>query len=181
VGGHSDWHDWHGTGWTEDRLDNPGWLERFAASWDLQVGASYTARARQALGELRTLARRMVDDFRAGRPLSDADVAALNAYLAKGPARRQFRAAEGKPRVVLVPATRNWDWVVAETAASLANLLARGEPDRLKACENRDCGWIFYDESRNRSRRWCDSRACGNLIKVRRFRARRKSERGPGR
>lgn len=171
----SDWHDWHGTGRTEDRLDNPGWLKRFMASWGLYVDEPYTAQTRKALGELRTLGRRMVDDFRTGRPLSGSDVAALNACLARGPVRRQLVLEGGRPRVEHVSVARDWDWVLAETAASLAGLLARGEPERLKVCENRDCGWVFYDDSRNRSRRWCDSRACGNLIKVRRFRARQKS------
>jgi len=171
----SDWHDWHGTGRTEDRLTDPAWLKRFMASWGLHVDEPYTGRARTALGELRTLGRRMVEDFRTGGPLSEPDVAALNAYLARGPVRRQFVLEDGEPRVELVAAARDWDWVLAETAASLADLLAQGEPERLKVCENRDCRWVFYDDSRNRSRRWCDSRACGNLIKVRRFRARRKS------
>jgi predicted RNA-binding Zn ribbon-like protein len=57
--------------------------------------------------------------------------------------------------------------------------LETGEPGRLKACENVDCFWVFYDNSRNRTRRWCDSRGCGNLIKVRRFRAKRRAERKP--
>ncbi|MCL6580471.1 MAG: CGNR zinc finger domain-containing protein [Firmicutes bacterium] len=48
-----------------------------------------------------------------------------------------------------------------------------GELD--KVCANADCGWLFYDDSRNRSRRWCDGRYCGNLIKVRRFRAKVRS------
>lgn len=30
----------------------------------------------------------------------------------------------------------------------------------------------MYDESRNRTRRWCEAGACGNLLKVRQFRER---------
>jgi predicted RNA-binding Zn ribbon-like protein len=46
---------------------------------------------------------------------------------------------------------------------------------RLRAvshCGNARCGWFFIDESRNRSRRWCDMAACGNSAKVRAHRAR---------
>jgi len=37
--------------------------------------------------------------------------------------------------------------------------------------------WAFYDESKNRSRRWCSAAECGNLIKVRRFRERQRAAR----
>jgi predicted RNA-binding Zn ribbon-like protein len=43
---------------------------------------------------------------------------------------------------------------------------------RLRACGNRRCGWLFVDRSANGRRRWCDPKACGNRMKVRRFRAR---------
>jgi predicted RNA-binding Zn ribbon-like protein len=48
---------------------------------------------------------------------------------------------------------------------------------RLKACP--DCRWVFYDNTRNGSKRWClmtaggpDGRACGTISKVRRYRDR---------
>jgi predicted RNA-binding Zn ribbon-like protein len=43
---------------------------------------------------------------------------------------------------------------------------------RLRACGNRRCGWLFIDRSANGRRRWCDPLACGNRMKVRRYRAR---------
>ena len=53
-------------------------------------------------------------------------------------------------------------------------LVALGtERPRLRACGNRRCGWLFVDRSANGRRRWCDPKACGNRMKVRRFRARR--------
>jgi predicted RNA-binding Zn ribbon-like protein len=64
--------------------------------------------------------------------------------------------------------------VLAEMAVSVFQLLNEGSPDRLKVCRNPDCSWLFYDASLNHSRRWCSARACGNLLKVRRFRAERK-------
>ena len=47
------------------------------------------------------------------------------------------------------------------------------ERPRLRACGNRRCGWLFVDRSPNGRRRWCDPKACGNRMKVRRYRARR--------
>jgi predicted RNA-binding Zn ribbon-like protein len=46
------------------------------------------------------------------------------------------------------------------------------ERPRLRACGNRRCGWLFVDRSANGRRRWCDAKACGNRMKVRRYRAR---------
>src|SRR5437773_921598 len=47
-----------------------------------------------------------------------------------------------------------------------------GERRRLRACGNRRCGWLFVDRSASGRRRWCDAKACGNRMKVRRYRAR---------
>ena len=53
-------------------------------------------------------------------------------------------------------------------------LVALGtERPRLRACGNRRCGWLFVDRSASSRRRWCDPKACGNRMKVRRYRARR--------
>jgi predicted RNA-binding Zn ribbon-like protein len=63
---------------------------------------------------------------------------------------------------------------MAEIAASFARTLADGEKSRLRICDNPDCLWVYYDDTRNRSKRYCDDKMCGNLLKVRRFRARQK-------
>lgn len=47
------------------------------------------------------------------------------------------------------------------------------ELERLRQCPG--CGWLFFDESRNHSRQWCDMRFCGNRAKARRFHQRQKS------
>jgi predicted RNA-binding Zn ribbon-like protein len=57
-------------------------------------------------------------------------------------------------------------------ALSLEQYLTQGDLSRLRACPGDDCGWLFDDVSRNRSRQWCDMRDCGNVAKVRRYRSR---------
>ncbi len=49
---------------------------------------------------------------------------------------------------------------------------ADGTWSRLKLCANPDCGWAFFDRSRNRQGAWCTMAVCGNRLKNRRFRAR---------
>ena len=45
---------------------------------------------------------------------------------------------------------------------------------RLKACANPECAWVFYDRSRNQQGSWCAMAACGNRVKNRNLRARRR-------
>jgi len=60
-------------------------------------------------------------------------------------------------------------WVIAGDAADLLTSDALG---RVKECAGESCTWLFVDESRNRSRRWCDMGDCGNRAKARRYRER---------
>jgi predicted RNA-binding Zn ribbon-like protein len=52
-------------------------------------------------------------------------------------------------------------------------LLTTGPLDRLKACGG--CRFVFHDESKNRSRRWCSMDDCGTAEKIRRYVATRRT------
>jgi predicted RNA-binding Zn ribbon-like protein len=62
-------------------------------------------------------------------------------------------------------------WPVARSAAEL---LTSAKLARVKVCGGEGCGWMFLDESRNASRKWCESRDCGNRERVRHYLARKK-------
>ncbi|MBB2973136.1 CGNR zinc finger domain-containing protein [Mesorhizobium sp. RMAD-H1] len=50
------------------------------------------------------------------------------------------------------------------------------QPERLsrvRVCPN--CHWLYVDNSRNRSRRWCDMTVCGNRAKARRHYERKRT------
>lgn len=49
-----------------------------------------------------------------------------------------------------------------------------GNWSRLRACANPECQWVFYDRSRNQQGNWCDMAVCGNRMKNRQLRARRR-------
>ncbi|MGW0807468.1 CGNR zinc finger domain-containing protein [Nonomuraea sp. NPDC002799] len=65
--------------------------------------------------------------------------------------------------------------VAADCGVALAHLLVDGEVERLRTCSAPDCDRVFVDESRNRSRVYCDSRTCGNRMHVAAYRARRRA------
>ena len=53
---------------------------------------------------------------------------------------------------------------------SAVSLLTSAKLERLRRCGRSTCYWLFIDETRNHSRRWCEMASCGNVVKVRRFR-----------
>jgi predicted RNA-binding Zn ribbon-like protein len=64
-------------------------------------------------------------------------------------------------------------WQISESAT---NLLISGDLTRIRHCVNDVCNWLFLDTSRNRTRQWCVMQDCGNVAKVRRFRAKQQAE-----
>lgn len=168
----SDWQD-HRTGRHEDRLLQPAWIEQFLADWELQPAQLLDIPTQQELIGLRTLLQHIIHDYRQGMQPSDEHILALNSYLEQSLLKRQLIATGKHYQLTEAPEQRNWRWVEAEIAASFANALLHADFARVKTCENVNCNWVYYDESRNQSRRWCDEE-CGNIIKVRRFRARQR-------
>ena len=63
-------------------------------------------------------------------------------------------------------------WSIVHSASEL---LTAGDLSRVRECGGEECGWLFEDTSKNRSRQWCDMQDCGNLAKVRRYRTRLRS------
>lgn len=97
------------------------------------------------------------------------DLAILNEAL--GEALAHQRLASG-------PEGFSWSWaadaesfdrVAWPVARSAADLLVSDQLDRVRECaDDRGCGYLFIDLSRNRSRRWCSMESCGNRAKAKR-------------
>ena len=64
------------------------------------------------------------------------------------------------------------DSAIEDVARSAVALLTSEDLARLRVCAADECNWLFLDESRNSSRRWCDMKVCGNRAKARKFYAR---------
>lgn len=63
---------------------------------------------------------------------------------------------------------------LAGVLLTIRDAQADGTWAHLKACANDECQWAFYDRSRNHGGTWCEMATCGNKLKNRDFRARRK-------
>jgi predicted RNA-binding Zn ribbon-like protein len=80
-------------------------------------------------------------------------------------------------RIVLTAEGFALDWLGDEDALDqmlwpvlydAAELLISEDLYRVGQCVDDRCGWLFLDLSRNRSRRWCSMKDCGNRAKARR-------------
>ena len=65
------------------------------------------------------------------------------------------------------PMERSLDTPLWPILYSAGQLLLSKELVHVKECPN--CGWLFLDTSRNRSRRWCSMSTCGARDKMRRY------------
>jgi predicted RNA-binding Zn ribbon-like protein len=95
--------------------------------------------------------------------------------------RNELSIAKARERFIRRGAGFVWAWDHSQNALdgplwqvsrSAADLLTSADLTKLRQCGGDECGWMFLDTSRNRSRRWCDMKDCGNRAKVRRFRRR---------
>lgn len=171
----SDWHDHLGNR-SEDRLDNDDWLRKFLERWQWSSRETTLENARDSFHKLRALIARIVKNTIAGEEVSERDWNPLNSIMSSAPLIQQLHKQKNKYQLLLLPMKKNLDSILAEIAISFSQVFTEGDPARIRICENDDCRWVFYDHSKNKTRRWCDAGSCGNLMKVRRFRDRKKKE-----
>ena len=57
-----------------------------------------------------------------------------------------------------------------------ADLLCSGRCELIRQCQGGSCGWLYLDRSREKNRRWCSMRDCGNRAKAHRFYTRHHKE-----
>jgi predicted RNA-binding Zn ribbon-like protein len=124
------------------------------------------------LREIRELVRSLAGDpapheaDRRDAPVArgpSVDEVALEALVAG----RLYRLnVQGEPQ----PVSAGWAGFVDGLVPAVLELHQR--PDRVRACANPACRFVFVDRSRNRSRLWCESAFCGNRIRVGRHRHR---------
>jgi len=124
------------------------------------------ARAYREAIELRASIDRIFTKIVEGRTAERADLAALNARLAKVAAR--MRVVRNRRAYAWHDTGEALDSMLAPIVRSAATLLTSVALTKLHRCAADDCGWLFVDLSRNQRRRWCDMRVCGNREKARR-------------
>lgn len=62
--------------------------------------------------------------------------------------------------------------ILGPITLSALTLIMEKDLLRTRRCAGQDCGWLFFDTTKNNRRRWCEMRVCGNRAKVRAIRDR---------
>ena len=137
----------------------PEWLEER----DVPATPSALARARAVREALREL---LIANNERREPASDA-----TETLERAAARAHLSIELSPPELVAL--ADGVDGAVGRVLAAAFECMRDGSWPRLKACRN--CHWAFYDESRNRSAAWCSMQLCGNRLKTRAYRRRRRA------
>ncbi|TMR33496.1 hypothetical protein ETD85_19810 [Nonomuraea zeae] len=156
----------------DDGLATLADLQAFVHSHQISGIGALTARD---LGQVRLVREAFHRVFVA--PDQPSAVRTLNALLSETRITPRLTEHDGHPLHVhyfAADATLA-EHVAADCGVALAHLLVEGEMERLRTCSAPDCDRVFVDESRNRSRVYCDSRTCGNRMHVAAYRARRRA------
>jgi predicted RNA-binding Zn ribbon-like protein len=141
--------------------------------------AEQPVRAQRVLRDALALRERLHRLFRAiidGRAPDVDDLESYSASLSDVLARRVIHYRDRR-------FVEDWPEPQADLASvlrpvllSAQQLLCADDHSRLGACAPPEgCGWLYYDTSKNRSRRWCSMQTCGNSAKARRHYARRRA------
>lgn len=97
------------------------------------------------------------------------DLASLNFALRQAlPRERLASRTEGVGWELTAPAIPSVAQLLSPVLWSAADLLTGPRRDRMRACDNPACRFLFLDDSKAGKRRWCSMSACGNRAKARR-------------
>jgi predicted RNA-binding Zn ribbon-like protein len=175
---------WPGSDRGHDWLDRPANAVRWAVAAELVMADDGTAErlatrherhpveAARSLGRLHELRADMTAVLRPlahGERPPAATVERLNAHLGRLCARRRID-----------PDVLDWTWgpvdklddLHGRLVADAAAIVTQADHSRLGHCPS--CDWLFFDTTRNRSRRWCDMNDCGSRDKALRYYHRRR-------
>jgi len=117
---------------------------------------------------LRETIYRIFEAVAAGGAPPEADFAALREAVAAAPPRTRLeRRGEGYAWRIPAPGA-SAPQLLAPVLWAAADLLVDAGRRRIRQCANEKCLWLFVDESKSGTRRWCDMTSCGNRAKAQR-------------
>ena len=162
--------EWDTFGRLTDHLNNPAWVPYFLRQWHFASPSREPAPIAR-LKTLRAALRKGAEALFHGKPIPSPELRALNDVLNLRGKQQLFQRQNGL-RVEFVPDKSGWRRIHAAIARSFGETIADGESGRIKFCRNNDCRWVFYDQTKGKTRCWCSSKSCGNRERVRRARSR---------
>ena len=112
---------------------------------------------------------RVFSSTASGRGISDGDLETLNRLLEQTPGRTDVVVATAGNMWRLPPVRPTCASLLAPVLWSAGDLLVGDRLTRVRLCANDKCRWLFLDDSKSGTRRWCSMNSCGNRAKAHRY------------
>jgi predicted RNA-binding Zn ribbon-like protein len=152
-------------GWLEGKGGHDVKMLKSARTWFAKEPAKAERLFADAI-TLREAIYRLFASTASGEAVLAPDLETVNAALADAPARQKLAARdigwEIEWRGISAPT------LLAPVLWSAADLILTRERKCIRQCANEKCLYLFIDESKSSTRRWCDMSSCGNRAKARR-------------
>lgn len=156
-----------------------GWLASAEKQYGKRIDAPWVAsdgvRSLQRALELRTALLEITTSVREARPPSLDALDVVNAVLRATPTSPQLGFAEGGYQASAHAAQTKdaWLWEIAKDAAEF---FPTADSSLLRQCEHETCIRVFYDTTKNHTRRWCVEK-CGSRVKAAAYYRRKRAAR----
>ncbi len=156
----------------EERLVDPESARRWLRESDLATPEAEVGHAElERLVAFRGVIRALLDANLSGEP--DRAASAELARLAAAHPVSLIGDRTGALALDLAPAA-SIDELISQMIGIVFDAQRTSLWSRLKVCAADECRWAFFDASRNRGGTWCQMEVCGNRIKNRAYRRRRR-------
>lgn len=125
---------------------------------------------------VRTALRSLAERGPASERIRSEGLAEINRVLGRSAGTRRVDVrADGSFIRSFVPVGDAFAGLVIPVVESAADALILGELLRVRRCADPRCQRVFYDNTKNGRRRWCDMASCGNRAKAARHREKQKA------
>ncbi|MCE1254408.1 MAG: CGNR zinc finger domain-containing protein [Anaerolineae bacterium] len=158
----------------KDGLGDTKWMQTWQNKWNIVLPDVISENETSRLYNLRNLLSRSMEFLSREEEIPEKLVIELNGFLEGFPLFYSINKGDGGYAKSIYTKGSLVDQVMINIFSSFLELVSTNDLDRIKRCQNPTCGWFFFDESKNNTRKWCGN-TCSSLIKVRRFRERRKN------
>lgn len=160
---------------TEEGLPDLQALGAFVREHDVSEVHELSQRDLAAVQRLRGALRPVFD-----APDDAAAAAAVNALVSQARVAPRLTDHDGYDWHIhyFTPGADLAEHLAVDCGMALAQVVSAGERERLRHCEAPDCDQVLVDLSRNRSKRYCDARTCGNRLHVAAYRERQRAAGG---
>lgn len=144
-------------------------MENFCKKWNVSIVDVSDSKLIDTLLELRNFLNHILNDLCTKNTIYEKDIDKINRYLTCFSFYTVLKKEDKSYYLSTVPDKFNSNQLIFEIISSFIEIITDYDIERIKLCKNPECKWIFYDESRSHTRKWCDN-TCATLMKVRRFR-----------